>query len=221
MQIYLTTVTPQLILFQYASTPTVLFGLIGFQFQAFAPFVVYFLLAVHAHVQAWPRSVPVCVFPTSATAAVYFGSEGFQCCSLSSDRSCKLLHRWTYLLEVLVGPSRCDCALHKIGGLVEDSLVVHAGLELNDALDLRVGLLFQCCSVFHRCREAIVRCCSGCSSLGCLNGVGAGRLSESSTYFVTIVGLFVLHFASLLSVLLREVGMCIPPQLVAALLPVV
>ena len=48
-----------------------------------------------------------------------------------------------------------------------------------------------------------------------------GSFSESSAAFVILVVLFAFQFVALLSVLLREVGLCGPTKLVVALLPVV
>ena len=132
-----------------------------------------------------------------------------------------MLHHRPELLEILVGPSCCHCTCRIIGSLDEDGLAVHAGFEINDVLGLRVGLLFQRCSVFHCFRKAIVRCCGGRSNVWCIDGVRAGHLSKSSAAFVIIVGLFAFQFAALLSILICEVGLCAPPRLVVALLPVV
>ena len=87
-------------------------------------------------------------------------------------------------------------------------MAVYAGLDLINALGLRIGLLLQRCRVFHLEREAIVRCCGGCSYVGCLEGVGVGRLLESSAAFEILVRLLALQFAPLPSVLICELGHC-------------
>ena len=55
----------------------------------------------------------------------------------------------------------------------------------------------------------------------CLEGVGVGRFLESCAVFVIIVRLLAIQFAMLLSILICEVGLCIPPRLVVDILPVV
>ena len=103
---------------QDALIHSVAFGLIGLQFQAVALFLLDFPLAVRTHVQAWPRFILVSFPPTSDVAADCFGCEVCQCCSLSGDRSCKLIHNQPYIFEILVGPSvvtAVTCCVQRLG----------------------------------------------------------------------------------------------------------
>ena len=110
--------------------------------------MVYFALAVRAHVQAWPRRLLVCGFSGAANAAVHLDGEGCHCYRLGSDGSCKLLHHLLDHVQFLVG-SCIHCACRIFGSIGEDGLAIHAGLKLYDALSPCVGLFFQCRSVVH------------------------------------------------------------------------
>ena len=70
MKIYITTVTPRIILFlsEDALSPIVALVLIGLQFRAVYLFVLYLPIAVRAHVKAWPRFLLVGVLTTDAAA---------------------------------------------------------------------------------------------------------------------------------------------------------
>ena len=74
MKIYLTIVPPRLILIQDAIPPRIVLDLIGLWFQSVDLLMIYFSLAVRAHVEAWARFFIFGVFPPSAdAAAVCFG----------------------------------------------------------------------------------------------------------------------------------------------------
>ena len=147
---YSNTGTPQLILFlvEDALLPRKMLRLIHLLLQTVLVLVVYFVLAVCTHVQAYPRLLLVYCFSGIATATIHLGGEGCHCCRLGGDRSCKLLHHCLDLAEFLVG-SCSHRACRILSGVDEDGLAIPSGLKLYDALSLCVEILFESRSVVH------------------------------------------------------------------------
>ena len=86
-------------------------------------------------------------------------------------------------------------------------MAIHAGLNLNDELSLRVGLLLQRRSVFHRYSETVVRRCGGRTSLGGLEDVGAGSFAKHGAAIVDFLGILARQFVIILVELPCEVGL--------------
>ena len=98
-------------------------------------------------------------------------------------------------------------------------MAIHAGLNLYDALILCVGIFFQ--RRFHCCSEAAICCCGSFPPLRDIEGVVVGSFAEYSAAFIVLMGLLTFKFSPFLFELPCEVGMCLPPQLIGCLLPVV
>ena len=168
-----------------------MFCLICVQFQTVSVLVVRFALAVHTHVQAWICFLIICGLSCASNAFVHIGGEGFNCCRLGSDGICKLLHyRLDIIQFIVVTCSHRACRI--VVSVSEDSLAIHAGFKLYDALGLCNVLLFQCHRVLHCCCEYAVCCCVDCPSLGDLEGVGVGILAEDSADLIALLILIAL-----------------------------
>ena len=140
------------------------------QLQTVPVLVVYFALAVCAHVQAWPHLLLVYFFSapllppfilvdrfSTVAAWAVTESSSFFVISLISLSSL-LIH----VATALAAYSLC------VG---EDGLAIHSGLKLYDALILCVVLFFKSRIVVSYCCEAAICCCGSCPPLGDLEVV--------------------------------------------------
>ena len=153
--------------------------------------MLHFALVVRAQVHAWPFFILVCGFSCADTASIHHGGEGCHCYLLEGDGNCKLLHCRLEIVQFLVGTcSHRACRI--VVSVSEDSLAIHAGFKLYDALGLCIVLLFQRHRVLHCCYEYAVCCCVDCPSLGDLEGVGVGILAEDSADLIALLILIAL-----------------------------